>query len=89
MNPKDPANTIERLTNALNTIAVSGKSAKERAQSALITIIPLKRDEFPITAQQFYDFIVDQANHTDEQAPNVLEAVWNLYWEMSSNRRYR
>jgi len=89
VNPKDPARTIERLTNALETIAIGAKSARERVQNAVITIMPLKRDEFPITAQQFYDVIVDESNQTDKQAAHVLKAIWNLYWEMTSNTRYQ
>ncbi|MCG7198700.1 hypothetical protein MD273_03070 [Marinobacter pelagius] len=89
MNVKDPANTIERLTTALETIAVSKRGARERAESAATTIMPLRREDFPSKARLLYDVIVDEANYTDELAADVLKAVWDLYWEMTDNKRYR
>ena len=87
---RDPYDTVERLTNALESIAKGSGSVVERANNASFTISPLQESEFPETSRHMYEFIVNNQNTDDPVvAGQVVQTVWNLYWEMTENIRYR
>ena len=92
-NKKDPFNTIERLTNALEAIATSEKSAQNRFEMAQEYLLPLRSSEFPEQADRelFYqimnEFNVEEM--TDQSYSEALNSIWQLYWNMTANSRYK
>ena len=91
---KDPLNTIERITNALNVIATCEKSARERYIYALNTLRPLQRpgdfnrlEDFTLLNKIVDGYDVNTMN--DEQYKQAFNEIWELYWNMTTNTVYR
>ena len=95
MNKKDHYNTIERLTNAMESIATMPDPGIVRAKSAISALLPLKEEDFPVTAIHIFSSIIDSAGKinnntaTNLEIELVLKSVWKLYWEMTENTRYQ
>lgn len=95
MTIKDPHNTRERLTKALQVIATSSDAASTRAEWAWMEIMPLLEHEFPITAVNYYRYLKENAGiiingkATDEEVKVYLKSIWDLYWEMSENIQFK
>ncbi|MBV7571747.1 hypothetical protein KW846_03445 [Pseudomonas sp. PDM32] len=90
---KDPHNTVERLTKALEAMATGG-SAPHRVQIVLGELFPLLPSEFPTEeARSLFETIVSfdtsrSAISLDEYE-QFFQSVWDLYWLMSANRQYK
>ncbi|MCY7264346.1 hypothetical protein [Pseudomonas protegens] len=90
---KDPHNTVERLTKALESMATGG-SAPDRAQAVLSELFPLLPSEFPRPeAQTLFEAIISfdavRSGISLDEYEKFFQSVWDLYWQMSSNREYK
>ncbi|VVM52212.1 hypothetical protein PS663_00848 [Pseudomonas fluorescens] len=90
---KDPHNTVERLTKALEVMATSG-SAPHRLQVVLGELAPLQPSEFPKEEARFLferiiSFDIARSGIPLDEYEQLFQAVWDLYWQMSSNIQYK
>jgi len=90
---KDPHNTVERLTKALEAMATGG-SAPHRAQIVLGELFPLLPNEFPSEEaralfEEIISFDVARSGIPLKEYEQLFQSVWNLYWHMSANRQYK
>lgn len=89
---KDPHKTVERLTNALESMA-TGANAERRAQDIYMALCPLNPDEFPdIDARLLFSQIIASSGNgsgSQEECERLFANVWDLYWLMSSNSKYK
>ncbi|QTH12514.1 hypothetical protein C4C32_18190 [Pseudomonas corrugata] len=90
---KDPHGTVERLTNALESMATK-VGATSRAQDIYITLSPLVPNDFPNqAARDLFERIISSssrsASHEQSEYEDLFSDVWKLYWLMSSNSPYR
>lgn len=90
---KDPHNTVERLTRALEAMATE-VDASRRAQDIYEALAPLNSDEFPDKdAKLLFDRIISSggsaSTFTQQEYEQLFANVWDLYWSMSSNRQYK
>ena len=90
---KDPQNTVERLTKALEAIATGG-SAPHRAQAALGELLPLLASEFPkedarSLFEKIMSFDTSRSAISLDEYEQFFQSVWDLYWQMSANSQYK
>jgi hypothetical protein len=88
---KDPHNTLERLTLALEVVATSNATARERYERAWLVLLPLKPSDFPESEdRERHDRIFKTTPKTveEEKLGECLRWVWELYWRMSGNTLY-
>ena len=90
---KDPHNTVERLTKALEAMATGG-SAPHRVQVVISELVPLQPSEFPIeeTRSLFEKIISFDARRSAiplDEYEQFFQSVWDLYWLMSANMQYK
>jgi hypothetical protein len=90
---KDPHNTVERLTKALEAMATCG-SAPHRVQVVLSELCPLLPSEFPKEeARSLFEKIISfdaaRSGISLEDYEQFFQSVWNLYWQMSANSQYK
>ncbi|MFL1527888.1 hypothetical protein [Pseudomonas sp. O230] len=90
---KDPHNTVERLTKALEAMATGG-SASHRAHVVYAELFPLQASEFPNEdARSLFEKIISfDANRSAialEEYEQLFQSAWDLYWLMSANRQYK
>lgn len=91
---KDPHNTVQRLTLALEAIATGAGSAEERLVDACNALLPLLPDEFPdAEARQLFEEIISLPAVTgpidQDDAKEGFSKIWRLYWLMSENTEYK
>lgn len=89
---KDPHNTVERLTQALESVATQ-VGAHTRAHDIYIALCPLNPSDFPSSDDQdLFTRIISSSSNGAKQSQAQYEAlfadVWALYWRMSSNRQF-
>ncbi|MDH1009956.1 hypothetical protein N5J43_08210 [Pseudomonas nicosulfuronedens] len=90
---KDPHNTVERLTNALECL-VTVLGDEERLVAACNALLPLQSADFPDpAAQELFERIVALPSVDGPIPPKTVKEgatwVWDLYWMMSANTRYK
>lgn len=90
---KDPHNTVERLTKALEAMATCG-SAPHRVQIVLGELFPLLPSEFPKEeARSLFESIISfdavRSGISLEEYEQFFQNVWDLYWLMSANSQYK
>jgi len=91
----DPHNTIERLTNALEVVATSAESPWERAKKTVLVLSPLQASEFPEPARSKFEDITGYFRTVNSEAiaevdlAILFRAIWDLYWEMTTNKKYQ
>ena len=90
---KDPNNTVERLTKALEAIATGG-SASHRSIAVFSELFPLSASDFPNEdAQSLFEkilaFDTNRSAITLDEYEQLFQDVWDLYWLMSANRQYK
>lgn len=90
---KDPHNTVERLTKALEAMATGG-SAPHRAETVLGELFPLLPTEFPSEgARALFEKVISfdaiRSGISLEDYEHFFQSVWDLYWHMSANRQYK
>lgn len=88
---KDPENTIERLTHALQVAATSDATARERYEKAWKLLLPLRPSDFPESEDRERHariFNTPPSTVEEEKLGECLRWVWELYWRMSGNTLY-
>ncbi|MBC3345393.1 hypothetical protein HU811_01935 [Pseudomonas sp. SWRI196] len=90
---KDPHNTVERLTKALEAMATGG-SASDRANAVLGELFALLASEFPSEdARSLFEkitsFDVNRSGIALNEYEQFFQSVWDLYWLMSANKQYK
>lgn len=90
---KDPHNTVERLTKALEAMATGG-SASQRSSSVHNELFPLLASEFPnenarSLFEKIMSFDVSRSAIPLEEYERLFQNVWDLYWLMSANSQYQ
>ena len=91
---KDPAGTIQRITEALE-IAATEVDRKHRFEGIYKALAPLQPEEFP-EAQDgnlFSDIksaalTLCSGRNNSRLGARCLKQLWELYWKMSANREY-
>lgn len=96
MSAKDPYNTIERLTNAIEVLVTHLGNAAERVELAIGYINKLVDRDFPENdAKKMFSEIVSYSNAahlrtmSNKEIATVMKTIWSLYWKMTSNQLYR
>ncbi|MGH8384926.1 MAG: hypothetical protein ACRESJ_05445 [Pseudomonas sp.] len=90
---KDPHNTVERLTKALEAMATCG-SASHRSNLVLSELSPLLASEFPTEdARSLFEKIIsfdtNRPSIALEEYEQLFQSAWDLYWLMSANQQYK
>ncbi|MGQ7814080.1 hypothetical protein ACUTAH_00095 [Metapseudomonas furukawaii] len=90
---KDPHNTVQRLSGALESLA-TGVGDRERFESLLTWLMPLRPEDFPAEDarelfQKIHDRVGAPSGVGNDEMRECFSWVWSLYWMMSSNNEHK
>ena len=88
---RDPHNTIENLSLALEFMATSDADARERFKAARSHVWKLEPEDFPEPEDRelFVRIVETDPDSVDEKKlVECLRWVWELHWRMSGNTLY-